>query len=266
VVPGGVTWPLPLYEIALLAHAHLRSDGASVRLDVVTPEAAPLDLFGAAASDRVRSALAERDIGLHRPEQLRRLHADAAVALPRLDGPALPGVASTPDGFIRVDANGLVDGTANVYAAGDATFHPVKQGGLATQQAEAVATQIAARAGAPVQPRAFAPALRAVMLTGGLPLYLEGDRDASDAAARAPLAKVVGTRLARWLGAEDPAAEPRGVHLALALADAEAARGDAGAALEWLSAAEAVGGELPPAYAEKRTAWTLGPLAYAPRA
>ena len=36
-----------------------------------------------------------------------------------------------------------------VYAAGDATDFPIKQGGLATQQADAVAERIAARAGAP---------------------------------------------------------------------------------------------------------------------
>ena len=49
------------------------------------------------------------------------------------------------------DLHGLVDGETDVYAAGDATTCPIKQGGVATQQADAVAEAIAARLGAPVE-------------------------------------------------------------------------------------------------------------------
>ena len=37
----------------------------------------------------------------------------------------------------------------HIFAAGDATSEPIKQGGLAAQQADAAAEAIAAEAGAP---------------------------------------------------------------------------------------------------------------------
>ena len=49
----------------------------------------------------------------------------------------------------------------DIFAAGDATDQPVKQGGLATQQADAAAELIAAEAGARVTPQPFRRVLRA---------------------------------------------------------------------------------------------------------
>ena len=49
-------------------------------------------------------------------------------------------------------------GVPDVFAAGDATAEPVKQGGLATQQADAAAEAIAAEAGAADRPAAAAGA------------------------------------------------------------------------------------------------------------
>ena len=69
---------------------------------------------------------------------------------------------------------------------------------------------------------------------------------------------MIGTRLARWLGVDEPGDRPQGLELALMLADEEAAAGRAGDALEWLDTAKAIDGELPAAYEEKRRAWTLG--------
>ncbi len=68
-----------------------------------------------------------------------------------------------------------MEGLADVYAAGDITDFPVKQGGLATQQADAVAEAIAARAGADVTPRPFEPVLRGLVLTGETPRYLRAE-------------------------------------------------------------------------------------------
>ena len=260
VVPDGVAWPLPLYELALLTYAYLREHGASVALDIVTPEPEPLALFGPPASDRIRSALTARGIRLHPVHHLRRLAADAVVALPRVAGPCLRGLPCTADGFIPVDGFGLVEETMTAYAAGDVTNFPVKQGGLATQQAEAAATHIAVRAGVDVKPRPFAPVLRGFLLTGAVPLHLRGG--AHTEATSRPLwparGKVIGTRLSRWLGLNDPGDRPQGLELALMLADDEAQSGNPGAALEWLAAAEAIAGRLPPAYEVKRRTWTLG--------
>jgi sulfide:quinone oxidoreductase len=60
----------------------------------------------------------------------------------------------------------------NVFAAGDITSHLVKQGGIAAQQADAVAEVIAAEAGAAILPEPFRPVLRSVLLTGNGPRYL----------------------------------------------------------------------------------------------
>jgi sulfide:quinone oxidoreductase len=74
------------------------------------------------------------------------------VALPRAVGRALPGVAHDARGFIRCDAHGKIFGASTAWAAGDAIAYAVKQGGLAAQQADAVAEAIAERAGAGVDP------------------------------------------------------------------------------------------------------------------
>ena len=188
-VPGGVTWSLPLYELALLTSARLaRRDVGGVELTLVTPEDAPLAIFGGDASDDVRSLLEARDIALQtgsyadafREGVLRlvpcaTLEVDRVVALPRLVGPRLSGIPQDADGFVHVDPHGRVEGLSDVYAAGDITDFPVKQGGLAAQQADAAAEAIAAAAGTGVTPRPFDPVLRGLVLTGGPPRYLRSE-------------------------------------------------------------------------------------------
>jgi sulfide:quinone oxidoreductase len=85
--------------------------------------------------------------------------------------------------------------TPHVFAAGDATATPVKQGGLATQQADAAAEQIAAEAGAPVTPRPYTRLLRAQLLTREGPLELCRDLDA-------PAHKLAGRHLTPFLSKE----------------------------------------------------------------
>jgi sulfide:quinone oxidoreductase len=92
--------------------------------------------------------------------------AERVVALPRLQGRAPGGVPADAEGFVPVDAFGLVRGLADVYAAGDVTTSAIKQGGVAAQQADVVATAIAARFGVPTQPEPFRPVLRGMLLTG----------------------------------------------------------------------------------------------------
>ena len=233
-VPAGASWPLPLYELALMTAAHVAKRGLrGVELSVVTPEAEPLELFGAAASEAVRELLAERGVTLHtgryptdvRDRQLLvtpagSVAADRVVSLPRLGGPFLPGLPHDPAGFIPTDVHGLVAGESDVYAAGDATTCPVKQGGVATQQADAAAEAIAARAGADIDPRPFRPVLRGMLLTGGAPRYLRADvsgaagdsSSASDQALWWPPSKIAGHWLAPYLALGNEELEaPRGV-------------------------------------------------------
>jgi sulfide:quinone oxidoreductase len=187
-VPGGVTWSLPLYELALLTADHLaRKAVEGPRLTFVTPEDAPLGLFGSEASEAVTARLRERGIELVTgayPDafldgELRLvpdppIAADAVVSLPRFRGVAIAGIPQDEDFFIPVDSSGRVTDLEGVYAAGDITTFPVKQGGLAAQQADAVAEAIAAEAGADVVPQPFDPVLRGLVLSSS-PLYLRAE-------------------------------------------------------------------------------------------
>ncbi len=174
VAPTVVGWTLPLYELALMTARHV----AQPEIVLVTPEQRPLALFGERPSAAVAELLASAGIEFVGASQVevvdgavrlspggRTLHVERLVALPLMRGPELEGVPAEPDfGFVPVDRHGRVDGLDGVYAAGDATNYPVKQGGLAAQQADAVAEHVAARHGAPggavsVPPGAARPAV-----------------------------------------------------------------------------------------------------------
>src|SRR5205823_12837433 len=58
-VPSGSSWPLPLYELALLAAQHRARCGAGLDLTLVSWESEPLEIFGARGSRRVARALDE---------------------------------------------------------------------------------------------------------------------------------------------------------------------------------------------------------------
>ena len=94
------------------------------------------------------------------------VEADRVVALPRIEGLRLPGVPHDANGFVPIDEHGRVRDVDDVYAAGDLTNFPIKQGGLAAQQADAAAEAIAAAAGAEITPTPFKPVLRGLLLTG----------------------------------------------------------------------------------------------------
>jgi sulfide:quinone oxidoreductase len=217
-VPAGVTWPLPLYELALLTRETLTNRGAlNVSVTVVTPEEAPLGIFGTAGAVAVRELLETRGIGLRThvtplrfedgvlhlaPEG--RIEADRVVASPRLQGPAIPGVPADWHGFIPTDEHGLVGSEVDVYAAGDLTQFPIKQGGIATQQADAAAQAIAAQLGAHIEPEPFRPVLRGLLLTGMAPRYLRAETGTAKAEVDTeplwwPPDKIVGHYLAPFL-------------------------------------------------------------------
>jgi sulfide:quinone oxidoreductase len=103
------------------------------------------------------------------------LRVERIVTLPRIEGPGIAGLPKGPHGFIPVDDYGRVRGLEGVYAAGDATTVPIKQGGLAAQMADVAAGQIALEAGADVEAGQFRPILRGMLLTGETPRYLRAD-------------------------------------------------------------------------------------------
>ncbi len=188
VVPPTITWSLPIYEVALMTDRRARERGDRVEVTLVTPEDGPLAAFGAAASTAVAELLSARGIEIISGERAheegeaivltpggRKLEADVVISLPTMEGPAIPGLPTDEHGFIPVDQHSRVRGVDDVYAAGDGTSFPLKQGGLATQQADAAAEDIAHRLGAAVEPEPFRPVLRGQLLTGDASLHLRTD-------------------------------------------------------------------------------------------
>jgi sulfide:quinone oxidoreductase len=223
IVPPGVSWPLPAYELALLTTRDIRAMGIDgVTITLITPEARPLDVFGTSASDAVAEMLEQAGVAFEGSAQAdvrpgghidlgdgRSVQARRIVALPLLQGPRIAGVPRDESGFIPIDGHARVIGADDVYAAGDGTTFPVKQGGIATQQADAAAEDIAARAGASLTPQPFRPVLRGHLLTGTDSPYLRrdvGDRRGETAAAALwwPPTKVAGRYLGPWLVEREP--------------------------------------------------------------
>jgi sulfide:quinone oxidoreductase len=223
VAPTVAGWTLPLYELALLTARHAHAAGLEPELALVTPEPRPLALFGEVASAAVAEMLAAAGVEFIGASQVelvdgavrllpsgRTVSAVRLVALPLVRGPQLDGIPSEPDfGFIPVDRHGRVDGLDGVYAAGDATNFPIKQGGLAAQQADAVAEHVAARHGAQIDPSPFRPVLRGMLFAGGADRYL---RACDDAVAAQPLwwppTKIAGRYLAPYVYEREPGAAP----------------------------------------------------------
>jgi sulfide:quinone oxidoreductase len=218
VVPPGPCWPLPIYELALQAATRLQASHAEAQLAIVTPEEGPLAMFGAVASRAVAAALHDRGITVHSATfatavRAHELHldmqgsvlVDAAWAAARLTPRVPAGVPARADGFIAVDGAGRVDGFVDLFAAGDVTHGEVKQGGVAAQQAAVAAQAIAALAGLGSDPVPAPPVLRALLLTGGEPLWLRADpwsatpSEASSEPLWWPPHKIFGTHLAPLL-------------------------------------------------------------------
>jgi len=220
VVPPGVTWPLPLYELALLTAREAKTMGVAPELMLITTERRPLDVFGPVGSEAVAGLLAHADVtfagdtevsepepGLYTTAGDRPLDVQRVVTIPILDGIAIPGVPADAHGFIPVDEHCAVRGMAHAYAAGDGAGTPVKQGGIACQQADAIAERIAQIAGAPVVPQPLQAVLRGRLLTGSLLRYIS-DHDAEGAPADQPVLfaahrKVDGRYLSPWLAEMD---------------------------------------------------------------
>jgi sulfide:quinone oxidoreductase len=221
VVPPVTTWSLPLYELALLIRR--RSEElrmGDLRMRLLTPEPAALSVFGTRASAAVAELFKGRRISietgttvvqddqgeLHVSPQGLPLEGGVVITLPIITGVEIPGLPSDPHGFIPIDEHGCVEGVPDVYAAGDGANFPVKQGGIATQQADAAAEHLAARLGAEIEPEPFKPVLRGQLLTGMESLNMRhgltggtGEGEASLDYLWWPPHKVAGRYLSAWL-------------------------------------------------------------------
>jgi sulfide:quinone oxidoreductase len=219
VAVSGIGWTLPLYELALMTAAYGRRRGLDLAIELVTRESEPLGVFGPEVSAAVAQRLADAGVRLRTGsfatevadgrlwlELEGPLEADLVIALPRLAGRPLTGIPHDEHGFVPVDAYGRVRGIERVWAVGDMTTRPLKQGGLAAQQADIAAADIAATvAGVPVEVRPYKPKLQGKLLTGAEPVFLERrphappESEASDAFLWWPPHKIAGRHLAPYL-------------------------------------------------------------------
>jgi len=221
-VPDGVAWTLPLYELALRLGTERDPQGRAPELLLVTPEREPLEAFGLDVAVAARELLEQRGVQLRTVSTVEiyedgllwielegAAKVDALIALPRLFGPAIPGLPADADGFIPVNGFGRVVGEDGVHAAGDATTQPIKQGGLAAQLADVVAADVAHRLLGEPRPAPFDPVLRALLLTGGTSRFLRAhvarrgeEHDGEEVAEEAlwwPPAKIAAHQLAPYL-------------------------------------------------------------------
>lgn len=214
VVPPGAVWPLPVYELALMTAGEARAMGHDdVVVTIVTPERAPLSLFGEEASTAVAEELAAAGVMLRTGVVGRvvsggvalepggeQLSAQRVFAVPRILGPGFAGLPADDEGFIVADDSALVEGCERTWAAGDGVVSPVKFGGLATHQARRAVAAIAQLAGVTGAADPGEPVLHGRLLIGaGRTRRLSGRGDAEGAPLWWPAGKVSGEFLPRWL-------------------------------------------------------------------
>ena len=271
----GTSWTLPLYELALQTTGWLAERGVvGVRLTLATSDPEPLSIFGASASRAVRDLLGDRGIelvvghpvirdadGVVELGRLGRLRPDRIVTLPTLVGRPPGGLPADAQGFVPVDERGAVRGLEDVYAIGDITTAPIKQGGLAAQQADAAAAAIATRVGAPVLVESSTPVLRGLLLSGLTSTYL---RQGGAVASRvgygtswSPDLKIAARHLSAYLAeSERSAPDLAGLRRqAVEFAHSDARWGDLRSALSWLEVVEVLEDGLDDTLTRERNQW-----------
>jgi sulfide:quinone oxidoreductase len=219
VIPERTSWPLPIYELALMAAVRADQMNVSPSITLVTPEDAPLAIFGTEASQAVEQLLNKRGIKtitsaygtIRRAGRLtihpseREIRADLVVTLPELFAPSIPGLGSgASHGFLTTDREGRVLGYQHLFAAGDLTSSHVKHGSIAAQQADSAAAAIAVLAGASIDLEPIVPMLSGALWDGERPLYMRarvtGSHGSGSEVSTEPLWNGPGKIQARYLG------------------------------------------------------------------
>ena len=223
VMPRGATWPVALYELALMTAERAFDQCQTCELTLLTGEHAPLAIFGAATAEALRDRLQTAGITLRTSVDVEvpahgqvaidrgaeRLIVDRVITVPVLDGPAVAGVGHDGNGFLVIDHHGRVEGARDVYAAGDVTSGPIKHGSLACRQADAAAEAIAAQAGVAIEPAPISPVLEGVLVTERDALLMRCEPDAAGIPPEVlrrgspgwPPTKITGRELAIHFGA-----------------------------------------------------------------
>jgi sulfide:quinone oxidoreductase len=177
--PAGAAYSLPMYELALMAADRAsRQSQRQITIAVVTPERIPLELFGAENSERVAKLCAQSGVLVRTANEAavydgttltladgETFAAGRVIAVPGLDPIVPEGLPAGAGGFIEVDEHQLVTGTTNIYAVGDVTDFPLKQGGLASEAADAAAAAIEAQLGSRETAEPFTGETQGILLT-----------------------------------------------------------------------------------------------------
>jgi sulfide:quinone oxidoreductase len=183
VIPPGPGWPLRAYELAVFITLRAKDMSMELRTTIVAPEPSPLEALGSRAVELIGRELAQAGVEVVRTTDVQvepghaatvvlqpsgqRLEVDRVLALPGLRGRPIPGIPANTAGFLEIDEHCRVRGLDGVWAAGDGTAFALKSGGYAAEQADVSAEDIAAMAGAAVDPHPFDPSARGQV--AGLP-------------------------------------------------------------------------------------------------
>ena len=153
VVPPGSAWSLPLYELALLTAARAFEANRTLALHVITPEDAPLGVFGTHASQSLVALLHNAGIVLHAGAYAEAVGHGTLELRPGGDGSRSAGswpsraspatrcrvCRATPPGSCRSTSTRACAAPATCGRRATSTDFPLKQGGIATQQADVAA-------------------------------------------------------------------------------------------------------------------------------
>ena len=220
-IPHGIRWTLPTYELALTTSRRISREGLDGELLLVTHESRAVELLGHDAERVVAARL--RDAGIElvpdsdpiafadgrlvlRPEG--SIEVDRALSMPVVEGPRIAGLPRDSDGFLPVDADGRVQGAQRIWAAGEVTSFPVRQAGIAAQQALAVAASIAVEAGVDVESSPFRPSISGLLSS---PAARAGHgRNGGPASLWWPPEQLAGEYLSAHIGAKVAVRPPSG--------------------------------------------------------
>ncbi len=226
-IPRAIRWTLPTYELALTTVRRARrEDLTDFELTVATYENRAVELLGAAAESAIVTRLEETGIKLvtgREPVAFAEgklvlqpdgaIEADRVLAMPVVEGPRIGGLPRDPDGFLPVDAFGRVQGATRIWAAGEVTSFPVRQAGIAAQQARVVAASIAAEAGVEVASEPFRPVVRGMLRSRTATSTGEsgnGSGPSGSALLWWPPEQLAGEHLSAHIGAKLPLRPPSG--------------------------------------------------------
>ena len=246
-MPAGISWPLPLYELALLTAVHLADSGAgSVAIELVTPEPEPLQLFGAAASEAILELFDLHGMRLVTDavpvEVAKAPSASSAVRpsrrttssrFPASRGRAFRASLMTAAASSRsTSTSGCAATTTSSLPATPQTSRSSRAGSRPSRRTPPPKRSLP-RPEPTSSPQPFTPVLRGLLLTGLTPRFLrlalgKHDTELDTEALWWPPAKIVGRYLAPLLAAQlhVSAAPPHSEGVEI---DVELDRGPAGA-------------------------------------